>query len=156
MLISKILNHLEDFKPRLKLKIRWALLILLLLSFRLIVNADEAIRDFLPLPYQLNPFYHTGNLSSTIPAALSCYLVGFLLARFITNNPKKIKLMAVVVGTFIGLLANIYVENSSGMLSLGLPNSGDIFDVIWGTLFCLLTNLVIFKVKGDEGDEHST
>ena len=144
-LINRSLNYLEDFYPQYKFKLRWVLTIFMLILFSLIADYDKHLMRV--IPSQVNPFFHTGNLASTPFAIFAGFISGVTLARFFIRNEKILLVISTSIGTLVGLAANIYVESASGMLSLKEPNTGDIFDVIWGTLFCFLTLLAVLKLE---------
>jgi hypothetical protein len=144
-LVNRSLNYLEDFQPQYIFRLRWVITILLLILFSLITDYDKHLMRI--IPSQINPFFHTGNLASTPFAIFGGFVSGVILARFFIRNERILLVISTSIGTLVGLTANIYVESASGMLSLKEPNTGDIFDVIWGTLFCFLTLLAVLKVE---------
>lgn len=142
---DKVFNFFEDFEPNLKISIRWAEMIILLILNRLIVNNNAAILD-----QSLNPFgmfSHLGNLVSVPYALFGTFVICGIATRFILNDLKIAKVILVVSGVITGLIVNIVAESGAGMHAIGLPNTGDPLDVLWGTIFCLIACLVSFKIR---------
>lgn len=146
--IHKILNYLEDFKPKYTLKIRWSYLILLTLLFWLIHNFKDSFAGTNRIPEPFNIFNHIGNVDSVIPALLVCIISALIFTRI--WNPKKaqhIFWISMTAGIVVGLICNILIELPWGMNLLDQPNIADPLDIIYGTLFSAATCFVAIKLS---------
>ncbi len=144
-LIDRILNYFEDFEPITKLKLRYLRIAVFMFIFWELVDHRAKFRDL--VPNAINPFNHAGNLDSTVIALLASILIGILLTRLTYLSPKQIKLSLMAATLLVCLLVNSYVELPIGMAKLNLPNTGDIWDVVWPTALGLLQTYLCLDVE---------
>lgn len=142
---DKIFNFFEDFEPKLKVSVRWVEMIILLVLSRLIVNNNASILELSVNPFGM--FRHLGNLVSVPYALLGTFIVCCVAAKLFVRDLKIAKIILFVSALLTGLIVNTVAETGSGMSAIGLPNTGDPLDVLWGTLFCLAACLVSLRVQ---------
>ncbi len=142
-LVDKILNYFEDFEQSINVSVRWIELIAILVLSRLIVDNNSSI-----LKLSINPsgmYSHLGNLVSVPFSLFGTFVICYVAVKFFVKDLKAAKVVLLFASLLTGLVVNIVAETGSGMSLIGLPNTGDPLDILWGTLFCVLACLLSYR-----------
>lgn len=144
-LIEKVFNYFEDFRQTVYLRINSIALFSVLLFFFICHQLKNRFPNM--LPESINIFSHIGNVDSIVPALIAGIAFGWILTHSTKMKTREVYLGAIFIGVLTGFIANLLIELPLGMRLLSEYNVSDPWDVVWGTLFCLIACALVFDTK---------